>query len=335
MSVVTLQLGQCGNQVGREFYDLLSKSATRPNFQHPHSSHGDDYFEMVTERFFDENSYGKMLCRAVMVDTEQKVISQMFEDTKAKGTTWSYRRDGQVSGKRGSGNNWALGYCFHGQNCVSDVLEAVSKEVERCDSLGCFLTLMSVAGGTGSGLGTFLTTAIKDEFPHVTIINNAIWPYTMGEVIIQNYNAVLTLSHLYSSSDAIIFMENDKMQQICTQLLKIKNVSFKDINKVIAMKLAGVCLPASLAKESKYLSKFCLADILSNTCSHPGYKLLNILNIPIIPKASLVYTSYNWSMLVKHARQMLISDAKLEEGKIVLGNMYQLLFSNFTAISQE
>ena len=314
MSVVTIQLGQCGNQIGFEFYDLLSKSASKPNHGPSSSFHSDDYSDLVSERFFHAKESGKTFARAVMVDMEQKVIGQAFHDTQRHSSTWSYHRDQQVTGKKGSGNNWAQGYCYHGPKCISDVLDKVSKEVERCDSLGGFLALMSLAGGTGSGLGAFVTTALKDEYSHATIINNVIWPYTTGEVIVQNYNAVLTLSHLYSASDGIIFMENEKMQKICSQLLKIKNVSFKDINKVVATKLAGMFLPASETDDLKCLSKFVIADILSNVCSHPEYKLLNILNIPVVPKTSLAYTSYNWNMLVKHCRQMLIANANMEEG---------------------
>ena len=313
MSVVTIQLGQCGNQIGLEFYDLVSKSAIKTGHAPSPSFHGDNYPDVVSQRFFDTNEKGKMFARAVMVDMEQKVIGQAFHEAQRQ-LAWSYRKEQQVTGKRGSGNNWAQGFCHHGPKCITDVLDRVSKEVERCDSLGGFLALMSLAGGTGSGLGAFVTTALHDEYPHATILNNVIWPYTTGEVIVQNYNAVLTLSHLYSASDGIIFMENEKIQKICSQLLNIKKVSFKDINKVVASKLAGVFLPAFENNDSTCLSKIGVADILSNVCAHPGYKLLNILNIPVVPKTSLAYTSYNWNMLVKHCRQMLIADANMEEG---------------------
>ena len=314
MSVVTVQLGQCGNQIGFEFYDLLSNSATKPSCAPSSSFHSNDYSDLVSERFFYADETGKRFARAVMVDMEQKVVGQALHETQRHSSMWGYHKDQQVTGRKGSGNNWAQGYCHHGPKCISDVLDKVSKEVERCDSVSGFLALMSLAGGTGSGLGAFVTTALKDEYPHATIVNNVIWPYTTGEVIVQNYNAVLTLSHLYSASDGIVFMENEKMQKICSQLLRIKNISFKDINKVVASKLAGVFLPAFHSNDSVHLSKFAVSDILSNVCSHTGYKLLNILNIPVVAKTSLAYTSYNWNMLVKHCRQMLIANANMEEG---------------------
>jgi len=71
-----------------------------------------------------------------------------------------------------------------------------------------------------------------------------VWPYSLGEVIVQNYNAVLTLSHLYQSTDAVLVMENDQLHKICSHLLNIKKIGFRDINRVICHKLLGMLLPA-------------------------------------------------------------------------------------------
>ena len=60
----------------------------------------------------------------------------------------------------------------------------------------------------------------------------------------QNYNSVLTLSHLYGLSDAILVHENDTVHRICAQLLNIKHISFGDVNRVIAHQLASVLQPA-------------------------------------------------------------------------------------------
>ena len=66
--------------------------------------------------------------------------------------------------------------------------------VQRLDG---FLVCQSLAGGTGSGVGAFLSEALADEFPKARRINAAVWPFTQGEVIVQNYNTMLTLAHLY------------------------------------------------------------------------------------------------------------------------------------------
>lgn len=66
-------------------------------------------------------------------------------------------------------------------------------------------------------------------------------------MIVQNYNSVLTLAHLYRLSDAILVHENDTVHRICSQLLNIKNISFSDVNRVMAQQLGGVLQPALTA----------------------------------------------------------------------------------------
>lgn len=67
------------------------------------------------------------------------------------------------------------------------------------------------------------------------------------QVIVQNYNSVLTLSHLYHSSDALLVHENDVIHKICAQLMNIKQISFRDVNQVIAHQLGSVFQPTHTA----------------------------------------------------------------------------------------
>ena len=133
---------------------------------------------------------------------------------------------------------------------------------------------MSLAGGTGSGVGAYVTQHLRDEFPHSFIMNQVVLPYQTGEVIVQNYNAVLTLSHLYRTVDALIVMENDDLHKICSQLLNIKQISFRDINKVICHKLASVLQPAMLEKYPGYT---CVNDLGKLECvKYLGMQVLKI-----------------------------------------------------------
>ena len=47
-------------------------------------------------------------------------------------------------------------------------------EVDMCEGFAGFLVLMSVAGGTGSGLGTRITETLREHFPHAFIINQGV-----------------------------------------------------------------------------------------------------------------------------------------------------------------
>lgn len=127
----------------------------------------------------------KPIARSILVDMEPKVISHTMLEAQKSGV-WEYDKKCQYSKQSGSGNNWAFGcvlivyisqllctgmrevnvpeflecslsyrYNMHGPSAHDALLDIVSKEVERCDHLGGFFLLQSLAGGTGSGVGIF------------------------------------------------------------------------------------------------------------------------------------------------------------------------------------
>ncbi|KAG7479006.1 tubulin delta chain [Solea senegalensis] len=306
MSVVTLQLGQCGNQVGQELYDVICSDAQDAQRRTTHTT-------VSCERFFHQNKHGDLVARAVLIDMEPKVIKQSMKKAADSGR-WRYGDDSHFSQKQGSGNNWANGFCVHGPRHIEVVEELVRREVERCDRLAGFMTMMSVAGGTGSGVGTYVTQSLRDAYSKSFILNHLTWPYGTGEVIVQNYNSVLTLAHLYQLSDAILVHENDTVHRICSQLLNIKHISFSDVNRVIAHQLGSVLQPALTADSHGVYSRNPLGELVSSLACHPEYKLLSVCTIPQMPSSSIAYSTFSWPGLLKHLRQMLISNSKMEDG---------------------
>ncbi|XP_071149874.1 tubulin beta-3 chain-like [Mytilus edulis] len=110
MSAVFLHVGQCGNQIGKAFWKKTSQD------------------KAVHEGHTFIHPDGKQ--RSVHVDSEPKVVQKACKGLKI--------RDGNiVSGKRGRGTNWALGY--HGlkksgdDHILEDTANQVRKEIERCD----------------------------------------------------------------------------------------------------------------------------------------------------------------------------------------------------------
>ncbi|XP_068066747.1 tubulin delta chain isoform X3 [Anomalospiza imberbis] len=134
------------------------------------------------------------------------------------------------------------------------------------------------------------------------------------QVIVQNYNSVLTLSHLYHSSDALLVHENDVIHKICAQLMNIKQISFRDVNQVIAHQLGSVFQPAHTAGGGSGYSRNPLGDLMETLVPHPEFRMLGLRNIPQMPESSLPYSTFSWPGLIKHLRQMLIASAQMEEG---------------------
>ena len=70
-----------------------------------------------------------------------------------------------------------------------------------------------MAGGTGAGLGSSFAEALRDEYAR-RIRNHCVWPYGTGEVIVQSYNALLTLS-LLDVSDGVCVVQNEHLHAAC------------------------------------------------------------------------------------------------------------------------
>lgn len=320
MSIVTVQLGQYGNQIGKSLFSTLLADSTADNAKN------DSFYERESvERFFYRDRTGKLVARAVLVDMEPKVVQQSLNEA-ARSKKWCYNENSVYYQNRGSGNNWANGYLNYGPQASEKVSELVQKQLEHCDCVGGILVMMSVAGGTGSGLGTRVSEQLHDMSPRTTLVNQIVWPYSSGEVIVQGYNTLLTLSHLYKTSDAIIMLYNDQLHKTCSQLLKLKHISFTDMNNVASHGLASILQPAiplncysnplfSKGSSEAFLYSMCsLSELVTSLCPHPHYKLLSLKSTPQMPDNYHAYTNYLWTGLLKHLRQMLLTDSAITEG---------------------
>ncbi|XP_019143010.1 tubulin delta chain isoform X3 [Corvus cornix cornix] len=96
--------------------------------------------------------------------------------------------------------------------------------------------------------------------------------------------------------------------------MNIKQISFRDVNQVIAHQLGSVFQPTHTAGEGSGYSRNPLGDLMETLVPHPEFKLLGLRNIPQMPENSLAYSTFSWPGLIKHLRQMLIANAKMEEG---------------------
>lgn len=331
MSVVTVQLGQCGNQIGTLLFSTLHGDAISSSSSHYSDVSLDRYFHEVPNHEEEHTSGEGFQARAVLVDMESKVVQNSLTAAR-KTRSWTFDDKCVYSEKCGSGNNWANGYLHHAPACKDAVMKMVHRQVEQCDHLDSFLVLMSVAGGTGSGVGARLTEYLLDAYPGVTLMNPIVWPYPSGEVIVQDYNSLLTTSHLQANSDAVLLLQNQQLHKVCSQLLHMKEISMVDINTVVAHSLASFLQPASplgahVQEKSKsgggrgrrgedaLVYSFCrTSDLVTSLCPHPMYKFLSIKTIPQILESTHAYTHYLWAGLLKSLRQMLLTDAPTEEG---------------------
>jgi hypothetical protein len=77
----------------------------------------------------------------------------------------------------------------------------------------------SVSGGTGSGFGSLLLDKLSEEYSDKLAINYSIFPGSLNggpsDVVVEPYNAILTLNSLIESSKACFTIENSALHRIC------------------------------------------------------------------------------------------------------------------------
>ena len=68
------------------------------------------------------------------------------------------------------------------------------------------MLLHSIAGGTGSGLGSYLLEHLNDRYPKKIIQTYSVFPNSeeISDVVVQPYNSLLSLKRLTSNADSVV-----------------------------------------------------------------------------------------------------------------------------------
>lgn len=104
----------------------------------------------------------------------------------------------------GAANNWAAGYAA-GDTVQEEVFDMIDREADGSDSLEGFMLLHSIAGGTGSGLGSYILERMNDRFPKKLIQTYSVFPDTHGgEVVVSSYNSLLAMRRLTQNADSVV-----------------------------------------------------------------------------------------------------------------------------------
>jgi len=94
----------------------------------------------------------------------------------------------------------------------------------------------SIAGGTGSGMGSYILEKLTDRFPKKLIETYSVFPNQdeISDVVVQPYNSLLTLKRLTQSADCVVVLDNTALNRIATDRLHIQNPSFAQINTLVS-----------------------------------------------------------------------------------------------------
>jgi len=140
----------------------------------------------------------------------------------------------------GAGNNWASGY-GQADKSIEDIMEMVDREADGSDSLEGFVVCHSIAGGTGSGMGSRLLEELNSQYPKKLIQTYSVFP-NQGEtsdVVVQPYNSILTLKRLTLNADCVVVLDNTALNRIAVDRLKVANPSVAEINSLVSTVMAS------------------------------------------------------------------------------------------------
>ena len=127
--IVHLQAGQCGNQIGAKFWEVV---CDEHGIDPTGTYHGDS--DLQLERinvYYNEASGGRYVPRAVLMDLEPGTMDSVRSGPYGQ----IFRPDNFVFGQTGAGNNWAKGHYTEGAELIDSVLDVVRKEAESTDCL--------------------------------------------------------------------------------------------------------------------------------------------------------------------------------------------------------
>eukprot|EP00798_Chlamydomonas_sp_ICE-L_P007474 gene7474-617_t len=217
--IICLQAGQCGNQVGAEFWRTLcaEHGIRKDGMLEDFAVQGGDRKDVFFYQADDEH----YIPRSLLLDLEPRVINSI-QNSDIKNLfnpeNIFVSKDGG-----GAGNNWASGFT-QGEAVEEILVDMIDREAEYCDSLEGFTLCHSIAGGTGSGMGSFFVFPNQSE---------------SSDVVVQPYNSLLTLKRLTLHADAVVVLDNTALDRIAVERLHIENPTFTQINSLVSKVMAA------------------------------------------------------------------------------------------------
>ena len=162
-----------------------------------------------------------------------------------------------------------------------------------------FMLTHSIAGGTGSGLGSFLLERLSDSFPKKIIQTYSVFP-GVGDVVVQPYNNILAAKRLIENADSVIMVDNLQLHKLVEQNMDQKEASFRQTNQLASSWVVQDACPSVTAKLTR--SSFMVPQVSTvmaastTTLRYPGYMnndLVSLVSSLIpTPRCHFLMTAY-------------------------------------------
>jgi tubulin gamma len=252
--IITLQVGQCGNQIGLEFWKrLILEHGILPDGKQVEGINQTSTVKDRKEVFFYQADDDRFVPRAILMDLEPRVVNATLNSPYGKlfnAENIFLSREGG-----GAGNNWAQGYS-QGNKLSEEIFDMIDREASDSDSLEGFILSHSIAGGTGSGMGSYILETLNDRYPKKLIQTYSVFPnqthssstmssdaipLTTGisDVVVQPYNSLLSLKRLALYADSSVVLDNAALERIASERLGIPTPSVSQLNSLVSNVMAA------------------------------------------------------------------------------------------------
>ncbi|KAJ5247580.1 hypothetical protein N7468_002563 [Penicillium chermesinum] len=228
--IITIQAGQCGNNVGAQFWQQLCQEhgISQDGNLEDFASEGGDRKDV----FFYQSDDTRYIPRAILLDLEPRVLNNIQSGPYRN----IYNPENFFIGQQGvgAGNNWGAGYAA-GEGVQEEIFDMIDREADGSDSLEGFMLLHSIAGGTGSGLGSFILERMNDRFPKKLIQTYSVFPDTQSvDVVVNPYNSLLSMRRLTQDADSVVVLDNGALSRIVADRLHVQEPSFQQTNQLVS-----------------------------------------------------------------------------------------------------
>ena len=293
--IISIQVGQCGNQIGSEFWKQLCEEhgIDADGIVKEYAVNGDDRKDV----FFYQSDDDHYIPRAVLVDLEPKVLKGI-ENSKYKNLynpqNFLYGKDGG-----GAGNIWARGFS-EGEKYKDVIEEILDREADASDSLEGFMLSHSINGGTGSGFGSYILESLNDRYPKKLIQTYSVFPNINNyDVNVTPYNSVLTLKRLILNADSVVVLDNAALDNIAVNRIKIQKPGIHHLNALISTVMSAS----------------------TSTLRYPGYMNNDLISLiaPLVPtpRCHFLITGYT-PITLENTKSTIVRTSVLDVMKSLL-----------------
>jgi len=301
--VLHIQIGQCGNQIGTKFWENIAQ-------EHGLSTDGtyvgtDPVQLEKIDVYYQETRNDAFVPRAILVDMEKSVLNHVQQKTYGK----MFRPSNFCSRTEGAANCFMNGcYSDVARTLGQEVVEVMRHEIERTNCLQGFTYSHSAAGGTGSGLTMQILEKANNLLTktHATSYLFTVLPsQKISNTVVEPYNCLMVLEKLRNAEN-VVCLDNESLYKICCNTLGLEAPTFDDMNRLVAMVMAGNTAPFRFPGSIN-------TDLNKLSFSLRARPFLHYYIPSIAPLTSLANQSYRDVSVVELVRQMTNEDNMMVE----------------------